>query len=261
MPLTIGSSPLGGQPGGVFNADLAAPDHLLYFEDSPRRVRAVLAGQTVADSTYAKLLHESNHLPVYYFPSVDVRADLLEPTDRSTHCPVKGDAAYWSIVVGERRVENAMWGYDDPLSDAAWLAGYRAFDWNAMDAWFEEDEQVFIHPRDPYTRIDVLHSSRHAVVRCNGEVLADSHRPMLLVETGLPVRAYVPRSDVRTDLLADSATRTGCPYKGFATYSTVRLPGGDVEDVAWRYDEPFHDAEPVRGMFCFDAGPAEVTLD
>jgi uncharacterized protein (DUF427 family) len=260
MPLTIGTSPFGQQAVGVFNAELAAPKHLLYFEDSPRRVRAVLAGQTVADSRHVKLLHESNHLPVYYFPVADVRADLLEATDTSTHCPVKGDAAYWSVVVGDTVADNAVWGYDDPLPDAPWLAGYRALDWNAMDAWFEEDERVFVHPRDPYTRIDVLRSSRHAVVRCGGEVLADSHRPRLLVETGLPVRAYLPRSDVRTDLLVDSPTRTGCPYKGFATYSTARLPGGEVADVAWRYDEPFASAEPVGGMFCFDAGPAEVTL-
>jgi uncharacterized protein (DUF427 family) len=170
MTLTIGTGPFGDQGEKTFNFEVHAPgDHVLYFEDSPRRVRAMLGGETVADSRRAKLMHETGHLPIYYFPEEDVRMDLLEATDHTTHCPFKGDASYWSVRVGENVAENAVWGYPEPIDSAPPLAGYVAFYFRKMDAWFEEDEQIFVHPRDPYHRVDVLESSRHVRVSVNGE--------------------------------------------------------------------------------------------
>ena len=134
MTLTIGTGPFGNQSSGSFNFDMGAlKPHTLYFEDSPRRVRVVFEGETVADSKRAKLMHETGLLPIYYFPQEDVRSEFLEQSDHSTHCPFKGDASYWSVKVGERVAENAAWGYPDPLEDAPPLAGYVAFYWNKME--------------------------------------------------------------------------------------------------------------------------------
>jgi len=127
-------------------------DHPIWSEPYPRRVRAFLDGVAVVDSTRALLLLEARHLPVYYFPPQDVRTDLLEPTDTSTHCPYKGDACYWSIRVGNQVTPDAVWSYQDPLPGREDIKGYLAFYWNRLDAWFEEDDEVFVHPRDPYHR-------------------------------------------------------------------------------------------------------------
>src|SRR5438874_12124795 len=125
------------------------PDHSLAFEKSPKRVRVVVADTTIADAFEPSLLFETGYRPVYYFPRRDVRMDLLERTDHRTHCPYKGDASYWTIKVGERRAENAVWSYVDPIPERAAIKGYVAFYWNKLDAWFEEDDEVFVHARDP----------------------------------------------------------------------------------------------------------------
>ncbi|MEV0409116.1 DUF427 domain-containing protein [Actinoallomurus sp. NPDC050550] len=254
MSLTLPGAPLSGRPAGVFNGDVAAPRHLLYFEPTPKRVRVEFGGETIADSTGAHLLFETGLLPVYYFPVADVRMDLLKPTDHTTHCPVKGQASYWTISAGGRTAENAVWGYPDPI--APWLEGFVAFYWDAMDAWYEEDEQVVAHPHDPYSRIDVLRSTRRVRVSVDGTVLAESERPTVLFETGLPVRYYLPREDVRLDLLKSSGTETWCAYKGRAGYWSY---GG--EDVAWTYEEPLHDAERVRDLVCFFNEKVDLEID
>ncbi|MPY81199.1 MAG: DUF427 domain-containing protein [Actinophytocola sp.] len=261
MTLTMGTGPFGEQRAGVFNAGLSAPEHLLYFEPIGKRVRASFGGETVADSTRVWMLHETGHLPVYYFPFDDVCTELLERSDHVTHCPVKGDASYWTLAAGERRAENAVWAYERPIESASWLAGHVAFYWDAVDAWFEEDEQVFVHPRDPYHRIDVLASSRHVRVSRDGELLAESWRPRLLFETGLPVRYYLSRQDVRHDLLAPSMSVTRCPYKGVAEYWSVRVGDDVVPDLVWTYAEPLHDALAVRGMLCFYNEQVDVEVD
>jgi uncharacterized protein (DUF427 family) len=261
MALTVGTGPFGQRPDGVFNFELPRRKGVIYFEDSPRRVRGVFAGETVVDSRRAKLLHESGHLPVYYFPVEDVRADLLEPTDHSTTCPFKGQAAYWSVRVGDRVSENAMWGYDEPLDDAPPLAGYRAFYWHKLDAWFEEDERVHVHPRDPYHRVDVLDSSRHVRVLVDGEVLAETRRAKALFESGLPTRWYVPPEDVRNELLTPTDTRTGCPYKGVASYWTARVGDVEEEDLAWTYVEPVRNVAPIAGHIAFYNERVDLELD
>ncbi len=260
MALTMGSGPFGTQPSGVFNFEVTS-GHVLYFEDSPRRVRVLFNTEAIADSRRVKLLHETAHLPVYYFPERDVRMDLLTPTARHTHCPVKGDACYWTIVVGDRTAENAVWSYPDPLVEAPPLAGYLAFYWDRADQWFEEDEEVFVHPRDPYHRVDVIRSSRHVAVRLNGELLAESPRPTLLFETGLPVRYYLPEEDVRRHLLVPSKSQSRCPYKGIASYWSVKDGEETATDLVWSYPRPMAAVADIAGLLCFYNERVDLTVD
>ena len=260
MTLTLGFGPFGQRPG-QHNAEVGPPGRFLLFEDSPRRIRATFAGETVVDSGRAKLLHEEGHLPVYYFPQADVRMDLLEPSDHETHCPLKGDASYWSLAVGSKAAENAAWSYPEPIESAPPLAGYLAFYWNELDEWFEEDEQVFGHARDPYHRIDVMPTSRHIRIRVNGEVVAESSRAKALFEAGLPTRWYLPPEDVRRDLLQPSDKRTRCAYKGLASYCSVRAGGQLVEDLVWYYPDAKRDAQEVQNLLAFFNERVDLEVD
>src|SRR5689334_4904388 len=164
----------------------ANPDYRILFERSPRRVRVRFNGDTIADSTDAHLLFETRHLPVYYFPRGDVRMDLMTPTDHHTFCPYKGKASYWTIKIGNRVAENAVWGYADPYDEVPQLKEFVAFYWDRVDGWYEEDEEIFVHPRDPYKRVDVVNSSRHVRVIVGGEPVAETHHARFLFETRLP---------------------------------------------------------------------------
>lgn len=259
MSLTLSHGPLAGHPAPT-NYDVDGPAHRLLFDDFPRRVRGILNGETVLDSRRGKLLHETGLLPQLYVPDEDVRADLPEPTDHTTHCPFKGDATYWSIRVGNRLAENAMWAYPDPKPEAAWLQGYRAIYWDSMDSWLDEDEPVFAHLRDPYHRVDVRHTSRRVRVLAGPEIVAETDSAQLLSETGLPNRFYLPRDAVRADL-EPSGTTTHCPYKGSTMYWTVRLADRTIEDAAWTYPDPFDDVLPIRDHVCFAHDDLTVEVD
>jgi uncharacterized protein (DUF427 family) len=261
MTLTIGTGPFGDQGDKTFNFEVRAPrDHVLFFEDSPRRVRVMFGGETVADSRRVKLMHEAGLLPVYYFPKEDVSMDLLEESDHTTHCPFKGDASYWSVRAGDSVVENAVWAYPEPLENAP-LAGYLAFYWRKMDHWYEEDEEVFVHPRDPYHRVDVLESSRHVKVSVNREVVAETERPKILFETGLPPRYYISPEDVREEALVPSDKRTQCPYKGVASYYSVEADGRRAEDLVWYYPEPIPEAAKIKGHLAFFNEKVDLEVD
>lgn len=257
MSLTIGTGPLAGTPGGSFNFSLdSAPKHRIFFADFPRRLRAVIGGRVLFDTERAKLLYETGIPPVPYIPIEDFDAELLERTDHSTHCPFKGDASYYTVRVGDRVEENAVWEYNEPNPEAAWLKGYAAPYWNKMDAWFVEEEAVFGHLRDPYHRVDVYESSRPVVVRVDGRVVARSDRPKLLFETGLKTRVYVPRADVAAGALRPAEKRTICPYKGQATYWSLN----GIADAAWSYEAPLAEATKIAGHVSFDADGVEVEV-
>jgi uncharacterized protein (DUF427 family) len=230
---------------------LLADGYRVRTEPCLRRLRVLFENQVVADSSRAIYLFETKHLPVYYFPLEDVRFDLLQPTEHRTRCPFKGEANYWTISVGERTADNAVWGYRQPIESCPDISGYVAFYWDRVDAWFEEDEEVFVHPRDPYSRVDVVHSSRHIQIVVAGEVVAESSRPRLLFETGLPTRYYLPKLDVRLDLLKPSATVTRCPYKGVARHYSLELNGAEVKDVAWSYPAPIAEIPKIEDLICF----------
>jgi uncharacterized protein (DUF427 family) len=224
MSLTMGSGPLGHRPAGRFNREIELPG-LLYLEESPKWIRARLGGETVVDSRRPRLLHEHGRLPVFWFPREDVRTDLL------------GDSVRTS---------------DEPM-----LEGLVSVDWDAVDEWLEEEEQLVGHPRDPYSRIDVRETSRQVRVSIGGETVAESSRAKVLFEAGLPPRWYFPRDDVRMDALEDSDRQTTCAYKGFASYWSV----GEEDDIAWTYLDPLHDALQVKGMIAFFNERVDLEVD
>ncbi len=227
------------------------PDHVVTFEPSPKRVRVRFNGETLADTTRALLVRETGRVPVYYFPQEDVATGFLERSARRTRCPYKGEAAYWTVAVGDRRAEDAVWSYETPCEDVAGLAGHMAFYWDRMDAWFEEDEEVFVHARDPYVRIDILASSRPVRVVLGGRAVAESRRALFLFETGLPTRYYLPPGDVESDLLRPSSTRTACPYKGTARYWSMEVGGRLFQDIIWSYPNPVPESARIEGYLCF----------
>ena len=180
-------------------------------ERGAKRVRTYLGGHLVADTTRPLLVWEVPYYPTYYLPVADVVAELV-PTGDISHSPSRGDAEHLTVRVGDAEAHDAAVRYpDSPIED---LRDHVRFEWAAMDAWFEEDEEVFTHVRSPYARIDILPTSRHVRVSLGDTVLAESTHAHALFETGLPPRWYVPRVDVRMDLLAPSDTVTHCPYKG-----------------------------------------------
>ncbi|HWK16503.1 MAG TPA: DUF427 domain-containing protein [Solirubrobacteraceae bacterium] len=261
MGLMTGTGPLGRTPLGSFNFEPPDPGRALFLEPSPKRVRVVVAGETVADSRSVQMLHESGHQPIYYFPPADVRAGLLEPSDRRTRCPKKGEASYHSIRVGDHVVENGAWSYPDPIDSAPPIGGLIAFYWNRMDAWLEEDEEVFVHPRDPYHRVDVLTTLRRIRISLDGKLLAETSRALALYESNLPPRWYMPSEDVVTEL-ASSETVTRCPYKGVASYHSVVLAGGEtVRDLVWTYENPLAETVRIAGLLCFFNERVDVEVD
>jgi uncharacterized protein (DUF427 family) len=225
--------------------------HWVHVSESPRHVRVIFNGETIADSKHAKLVREAEVLPVYYFPREDVRSELLSPSERRTNCPYKGEASYWSIAQGGKQKDNASWSYQDPLPAADAIRNHFAFEWNKMDHWLEEDEEIFVHPRDPYKRVDVIPSSRHIRILIDGQLVAETRRPRLLFETNHPVRYYIPQEDVRMDLLVPSASKSRCPYKGPADYWSVKLGEQQFEDMVWGYMEPIPECPKIKGLLCF----------
>jgi uncharacterized protein (DUF427 family) len=252
----------------------------LRCEPIGKRIRAVLGGETVVDSTQAMLVWEPRRIvPSYAVPVGDVRAELspaaaAAPGDTrdagvqlptlsrrpvlDPSVPFTGHTADGQVVdvraLGQGR-EGAGFKPADPD-----LSGYVVLDFRAFDGWYEEDEANVSHPRDPFHRIDVLTSSRHVRLELDGQVLADSARPMLLFETMLPVRYYLAREDIRA-ALTPSDTRTYCAYKGQASYWSVTVGGQVSPDIAWTYQAPLHDAAQVSGRVAFFDERIDLVVD
>ncbi len=226
------------------------PGYEIRFEPCAKRLRVIFGGETLADTTAVRLLHETRHLPVYYFPRADVRLDLLTPSEHRSHCPFKGEASYWTVAAGGKTAENAVWGYAAPYDEVAEIRDYLSFYWNKMDHWYEEDEEVFVHARDPYVRVDVLDCARPLRVVLGGETVAETRRARILFETGLPPRYYIPREDVSAALLP-SDTETACPYKGRARYHGIRIGDETFEDIVWYYGEPLPESSRIADRLCF----------
>lgn len=221
-------------------------------EPIAKRVRTFVGGVAIADSCRVMMMFETARLPVYYFPIEDVRTDLLIPTSKVVKSPAKGEATYYSIVVDGRTVENAAWRYLHPPDFCPEIANLVAFHWKLMDAWFDEDDEVFVHAHDPYHRIDVLNSSREVRVDIGGQTVAVTRRARFLFETGLPVRYYIPKEDVRTDLLQPSQTETACAYKGpTSRYWQTAMADGTLCDIAWCYEAPAPEVATIAGMVAF----------
>ena len=262
MSLTLADGPLAAEAPDTVNYTVVGPPHRLLLASFPRRVRAVLAGETVLDTRRGRLLHETGRLPQLFVPLEDIRDDVLVDNRPGDADPHKGPETRWTLRVADRVAEDAAWGFEQPPPEAGWLRGRVTVEWDAMDAWFDEDEEVVGHLRDPYHRVDARQSSRRVRVVAGDVVLAESDRPVLVSETGLPNRWYLPQDDVRTDLLEPSATRSVCPYKGVASYWTARVGGSRIEDAAWSYEDPLEDTLKARSHLCFDAAEgAETWVD
>jgi len=230
----------------------------LRVEEGHKRVRALLGGAVAADTTRPLLVWEVPYYPTYYVPAADVRA-VLEPTGARRRSPSRGDAVVLDVRSGTTVAPGGALQYRESPIEA--LRDAVRFDWDAMDEWLEEDEPVYRHARDPYTRVDILASSRHVVVGLGGVVLAESRQPRILFETGLPPRFYLPMTDVAIGLLEPSPTVTHCPYKGAATYWSVRVGDTVHEDFAWCYRAPVPESQKVAGLVCFYNERVDLTVD
>ena len=231
----------------------------LSIEPSPRRVRAFFGGVPIADSRRVMLVFEPQRMPVYWFPRKDVHADLLQPAGHDAKASPAIDR--WTLRVGDRVAERVAWSYPKPGPEQAALTDHIAFFWDKLDAWFEEDDEVFVHPRDPYHRVDVLRSSRNVRVEVEGQVVAETRRPCLLFETGLPVRYYIPKLDVRTELLEPSDKTARSPYKGLAVYWSLRLNGRLFEDLVWSFPQPIPECPKIEDLLCFENERTDIAVD
>lgn len=243
--------------GGRDHPELASATDRV--EPVPRRIRAYVGGVAVLDTTRALYVWEKPSYPAYYIPWADV--DPAYVVDEGRHVRLRrGPADRFGLRVGERSVASVAHRYAEGADLG--LAGYARFDWEALDAWFEEDEEVFVHPRSPYVRVDALRSHRELRVELDGTVLAETRSPVLLFETGLTTRFYVDRTDVHLEHLLATETRTSCPYKGTTSgYWSVRLGDEVHADLAWSYDFPTAAVRSIQGMIAFYDEQVDVWLD
>jgi uncharacterized protein (DUF427 family) len=230
-------------------------------EPSPRWIRVRLGDELVADSRRALLFVQygpdvlrRTFLPTYFLPPDDVVPGTL------VDFVAREGLTTWTVQAGNRRAEGAAWSHAVPPAPLEALAGLITFSWGDGITWFEEDEPLVAHARDPHKRVDVVPSSRHVRVEVDGELLAESRRPLLLFETTLPVRYYLPPEDVRTELRPSPTTST-CPYKGVASWWSARAGDRVLEDVAWSYESPIPENPRIAGRVCFRNEHVDLVVD
>lgn len=230
-----------------------------HVEPAPRRVRARLGDRFVVDTTAAIYVWEWSHYPQYYLPLADIDSDVLVDEQHDEQLG-RGTAKRYGVRLGDIERPGVAHLYTE--SDIEGIAGRVRFDWSAFDSWFEEDEEVFVHPRDPYSRVDAIRSTRTVTVGLDGIELARSSSPVMVFETGLPTRYYFNRTEVHLEHLVPSDTVTSCPYKGQTTgYWSVRLGDQTVTDLAWAYDFPTRQLLPIAGLVAFYNEKVDIEID
>ena len=230
-----------------------------HVEPVPRRIRALLGGEVVVDTLRARYVWEWPAYPQFYIPVDDVRSGVLV-AEGGTESTPRGDVESYGLRAGD--IERPKAAKVLQASTIPELTGTVRFDWSALDAWFEEDEQVFGHPRDPYVRVDALRSTRRVRVEIDGVVLADTSSPVMVFETGLPTRYYINRTDVRWSLLDPTGTITLCPYKGRTSQGwSARAGGREYPEVAWAYDFPMRELLPIAGLVAFYNEKVDIFVD
>jgi uncharacterized protein (DUF427 family) len=206
------------------------------IEPAPRRVRGFLGSELVFDTTTARYVWEVPYYPQYYIPRSDVRAEVLRRLSAEGHPPAR-------------------------VFDEGPFAELVRFRWDTLD-WFEEDEPIYGHPRNPYVRVDALRSHRHVTVALNGVILAETDCPVLLFETGLPTRYYIDRTDVAFEHLEPTNTQTLCPYKGVTSrYWSVRTAEELAADLVWTYEAPLPALAPIANLVAFYNEKVDITVD
>ncbi|KAF5376190.1 hypothetical protein D9757_009306 [Collybiopsis confluens] len=227
-----------------------------HIETCLKRVHAHFGGAVIVDTRKAKLVWERKFYPQYYFPISDLPTKYLD--DGSKQTTSEGLTMY-DVVVGERRAKQALTVFGEAGGDRA---GLFKIVFGSMDSWYEEDERVFVHPKDPYKRVDVLQSSRHVRIEVHGVEVANTHKPRFLYETGLPVRTYILQTDCRLDLLVPSDNLSECPYKGVANYYHVQsAPDKKAENVVWWYRNPNLECAAINGLLAFYDERVDVWID
>ncbi len=224
-------------------------------------IRAYIGDTLVASSRNAVLYRESPYRLFYAFPREAFAEDTLLDSDRVERSGYRGEQRFSHLVAGSIRKEDAAYEFTEVKNDRPDLRGFVIIEWDAVDRWMEEEETLIGHPRDPYTRIDIRQSAREIRAEIDGIVVAETSRPLALTETGLPVRYYVPREDVKWDVLVPSETKTVCTYKGVASYWSVKVGDRHYPDLIWGYPEPFQDATGVKDAFGYYHEKMTVTVD
>lgn len=229
------------------------------IEPAPRRVRGVLGSEVVFDTSRALYVWESEKYPQYYIPLADVNGELLVDEEHPERLS-RGTALRYGLRVGEVERPHAARLYTDDSLEG--LTGTMRFNWDALDGWFEEDEEVFVHPRNPYARVDALRSTRPVRVELDGAVLAASDSPVMVFETGLPTRYYFNRTHVHFEHLEASDTVSACPYKGRTSdYWSVRVNDELHKDLAWSYAFPTREILPIAGLIAFYNEKVDTFID
>jgi uncharacterized protein (DUF427 family) len=224
-------------------------------EPAPRRVRGYFDGTLVFDTTSAHYVWEIAYYPQYYVPVSDVRMEHLIDENHVQELQF-GSSRLFSLTSPDRTLKSAA-----RLYDSGAVAGSVRFEWDALE-WVEEDEPIIGHPRNPYVRVDALRSHRHIRVELDGVVLAETHSPVLLFETGLPTRYYIDRTDVVFAHLNPTSTETVCPYKGITSqYWAVTIGDAVYPDLVWTYDYPLREAAPIAGMIAFYNENLDIFVD
>ncbi|HET6445358.1 MAG TPA: DUF427 domain-containing protein [candidate division Zixibacteria bacterium] len=226
------------------------------IEPSARWVRVQFNGEFIGNSKETLLRRESGGRLAYYFPRADVNVEHLNPRRLGSD-----GRQYFDVQVGDRIVEDGAWTYMDPPCNLANLRGFYGFQWNKMDHWFEEEEEIFAHPRDPYHRVDILRSTRHFRVELDGIILAETKNPTILFETSLPPRFYIPMVDVQMGVLEKTSSETTCPYKGVASYWSLSVAGTIYRNMVWAYQEPFPESKKIKGLLCFFNEKVDLFVD
>jgi uncharacterized protein (DUF427 family) len=230
-----------------------------HIEPVPRRIRAVLAGEVILDTTAASYVWEWPNYPQYYIPLADVSADSLVDEEHPERLK-RGTSRRHGLAVGAVTRAGCAHVYGEDALPG--FAGMVRFDWDALDAWFEEDEEVFVHPRNPYSRVDALRSTRQVRVELDGVVVAESSSTVMVFETGLPTRYYFNRTEVDFGHLLATDTVTSCPYKGKTSgYWSVRVGDVTYEDLAWAYDFPTRELLPITGLIAFYNEKVDISVD
>jgi uncharacterized protein (DUF427 family) len=257
MGLSWQQGPLATRSAGRFLVEQPLPERLLFAEPLRRRMRVRFGGEWIVDSEDVVLLHKPGHYPVAYFPLADVNADALKKTDRVTQHRELGATAWFTVSLGDHTAERAAWQYTDLPAYASELRDRVAFAWRDMEAFYEEDDRIVGHAADQYHRIDIRSTSRHLVVRDRDTVIAETHHPVALYESGFAPRWYVPREDVNEAALTAVEGQTFCPYKGLASYYDI----GERPKAAWSYLDAWPEVRRVSGLVSFEADRVEVYLD
>jgi uncharacterized protein (DUF427 family) len=257
MGLAWQQGPLAPGSIGRFLAPDPLPTRLLYAEPLRRRMRVRFAEAWIADSDDVVLLHEPGRYPVAYFPKGDIAPGVLEPGDRRTDHRDLGPTAWYAVRVGDQEAPRGAWEHTGLPAFADVLADRVAFAWHAMDAFYEEEERIVGHAADAYHRIDIRQTSRHLIVSAGEQGIAESHRPLVLHESGFAPRWYVPREDVNETALQAADLQTFCPYKGLCSYYDI----GGVSRAAWSYRGPYREVERIADMISFEPDRVAVVID